>query len=338
MKRRDCIAHCGHGGAARLAASAAPTHGGVAGSEDREPRGPVTPGTGGVTLFVCGDVMTGRGIDQVLPHPVPPRLYEAYVQSAGEYAELAEHAHGGIPRPAGFAYVWGDALAEWARRRPVARIANLETAVTTSEDAWPAKGIHYRMSPRNVACLTAAQLDCCVLANNHVLDWGRAGLAETLATLRAAGIATAGAGADAAEAARPAILKLPGRGRVLVFAYGACSSGVPPDWSATASRAGINILTGLSAQHVAAIASEVHAHKCSGDLVVMSLHWGDNWGYHISPEEQAFARGVSWSSVHRCARSARRLGSAAGTTRYRARSWSLITSVEISLSGATKAS
>ncbi len=285
MRPRGCSVHGGQGGAAPAAA-------GVASSQDREPRGPVTPRTRAVTLFVCGDVMPGRGIDQILPYPVPPRLYEAYVQSAGDYAELAEHAHGAIPRPAEYAYVWGDALAEWARRRPAARIVNLETAVTTSEDAWPAKGIHYRMSPRNVACLTAAGLDCCVLANNHVLDWGRAGLAETLATLRAAGIATAGAGADAAEAAHPAILRLPGGGRVLVFAYGASSSGIPPEWSATAHRAGVNLLTGLSARHVAAIASAVHAHKTGGDLVVMSLHWGDNWGYRISSEEQAFARNL----------------------------------------------
>lgn len=29
-----------------------------------------------VTLFLCGDVMTGRGIDQILPHPSAPQLYE----------------------------------------------------------------------------------------------------------------------------------------------------------------------------------------------------------------------------------------------------------------------
>lgn len=35
-----------------------------------------------ITLLLCGDVMTGRGIDQVLPHPADPRLYEPYVSSA----------------------------------------------------------------------------------------------------------------------------------------------------------------------------------------------------------------------------------------------------------------
>jgi poly-gamma-glutamate synthesis protein (capsule biosynthesis protein) len=140
-----------------------------------------------MTLFLCGDVMTGRGIDQVLPHPGDPVLHEGYATSALDYVALAERANGPIPRPAEFAYVWGDALAEWARIAPDLRIINLETAVTTRDDWQRGKGIHYRMHPANVPCLTAAAIDCCVLANNHVLDWGYAGLAETLQTLRRAG-------------------------------------------------------------------------------------------------------------------------------------------------------
>jgi poly-gamma-glutamate synthesis protein (capsule biosynthesis protein) len=46
---------------------------------------------------------------------------------------------------------------------------NLETAITRSEDFLP-KGINYRMSPDNAQCLASAGINCCVLANNHVLD------------------------------------------------------------------------------------------------------------------------------------------------------------------------
>ena len=56
------------------------------------------------------------------------------------------------------------------------------------------KGINYRMSPENADCLSAAKIDCCVLANNHVLDWGRTGLEQTLATLQKLNIKVAGAG------------------------------------------------------------------------------------------------------------------------------------------------
>ena len=63
-----------------------------------------------ITLFLCGDVMTGRAIDQVLPHPSAPRLYEPYVQDARDYVRLAEAVNGPIGVPVDFAYVWGDAL------------------------------------------------------------------------------------------------------------------------------------------------------------------------------------------------------------------------------------
>src|SRR3974377_1229596 len=144
-------------------------------------------------LFLCGDVMLGRGIDQILPQPCNPALHENYVDSALEYVQLAETANGPIKRPVPPAYVWGTALDELKRAAPDARIINLETSITRSEDFNP-KGINYRMSPENADTLVAAHIDCCALANNHILDWGRTGLVDTLTTLRRLGIKTAGGG------------------------------------------------------------------------------------------------------------------------------------------------
>ncbi len=246
-------------------------------------------GARGVTLFLCGDVMTGRGIDQILPRPNKPHIFEPYMRSAAGYVELAERATGRIKRPVDFAYIWGDALAEFERVRPDARIINLETAVTAAEDAWPGKGIHYRMHPANIPCLTAATIDCCALGNNHALDWGRSGLVETLDTLKQAGIRTAGAGHDETAAAAPAVIELTGGGRVLVFAFGTASSGVPRDWAASQDRPGVNFLHDLSAQTAGAIGGQVRAARRAGDLVVASIHWGGNWGFGIPREQRAFA-------------------------------------------------
>lgn len=242
-----------------------------------------------VTLFLCGDVMTGRGIDQILPHPCDPALHESFVQHALGYVALAESAHGTIPRHVAPDYIWGDALAELERVRPAARIVNLETAVTTSDD-WLDKGINYRMHPANVACLTAAEIDCCVLANNHVLDWGRAGLLETLHTLHGAGLRTAGAGRNRTEASTVAEIPLPGDHRILVAAFGMQSSGIPVQWAATDELPGVAVLKDLSDRTADRIARSVAAVKQSGDLVVASIHWGGNWGYEISAAEQRFAR------------------------------------------------
>ncbi len=242
-----------------------------------------------VTLFLCGDVMTGRGIDQILPHPGKPDLYEPYMRSALGYVEIAEEVTGPIKRPVDFAYIWGDALAELDRVRPQARIINLETAVTAAEDAWPNKTIHYRMHPANVHCLAAARIDCCALANNHVLDWGYRGLAETLDALRGAGIRTAGAGRDEADAAEPAAIDLPGTGRVLVLSFGMESAGVPRQWAAGKDRAGVSFLPDLSARAAERIAAQVGAAKRAGDIVVASIHWGGNWGYGVARAEREFA-------------------------------------------------
>ena len=87
-----------------------------------------------MTLFLCGDVMTGRGIDQILPHPSGPEIFEPYVQDAREYVALAESHHGPIARPVAAPYIWGDALSELARVAPDVRLINFETSITTSDD------------------------------------------------------------------------------------------------------------------------------------------------------------------------------------------------------------
>ena len=240
-------------------------------------------------LFLCGDVMTGRGIDQALPHPVNPVLYEPYVRDAREYVHLAEKAHAPIPRPISFDYIWGDALQELDRAEVDLRIANLETAVTSAETPWPGKGIHYRMHPLNIGCLSAAHISACALANNHVLDWGYDGLSETLQTLDAAGIAHSGAGNDAHEAIQPAVLNTTGKGRLLLFSFGSTTSGIPQEWKATSISPGVNLLDDLSEATVARVCDQMRAHQQPGDLIVASIHWGSNWGYDISSEQIAFA-------------------------------------------------
>jgi poly-gamma-glutamate synthesis protein (capsule biosynthesis protein) len=245
-----------------------------------------------VTLFLCGDVMTGRGIDQVLPYPGNPRLRELYVESALDYVSIAERANGTIPRSVDPSYIWGDALEVLERMDPGARIINLETAVTQSDDFWPEKGIHYRMHPENISCLTAGGVDCCALANNHVLDWGYPGLQETLATLREAGLQGVGAGRNLEEAEAPAVIPTQGTSRILVFSFGHDSSGIPPSWAAGEERPGLNLLHDLSNGTLRRLGRQIETVKRDGDIVVASIHWGGNWGYDVPAEHRRFAHGL----------------------------------------------
>jgi len=233
--------------------------------------------------------MTGRGIDQVLPWPGDPRLHEPYVVNAKRYVEIAEQANGAIAKPVSFSYIWGDALRELQRMAPDVRIINLETSVTTSDDYWRGKGIHYRMHPKNVPCLTAAGINCCTLANNHVLDWGYQGLTQTLQTLHGANLKTAGAGLNVVEAREPALMEVKGKGRVIVFSFGMESSGVEWQMAAKANRPGVNLLADLSSKTISQINKQVQAVRQPGDIVVASIHWGGNWGYRIPREHIQFA-------------------------------------------------
>ena len=244
-----------------------------------------------LTLFLCGDVMTGRGIDQILPHPGNPQLYEPYIRDARDYVRLAERTNGPVKQPVEFAYPWGDALAELERAVPDVRIINLETAITVS-DRYRPKGINYRMHPANIGCLTAAGVDCCALANNHVLDWGVAGLQETLATLDVAGIRRAGAGRDLEEAMAPAVISVPGKGRVLVFSCGFESSGIGRSWAAASQRPGVQLLPDLSMASVDTLAEQVRHVKRAGDIAIVSIHWGGNWDYSIPHLQRDFAHGL----------------------------------------------
>jgi poly-gamma-glutamate synthesis protein (capsule biosynthesis protein) len=240
-------------------------------------------------FFLCGDLMTGRGIDQALPHPVNPILYEPYLRDAREYVHLAEKAHGPMPRPLSFDYIWGDALRELDRANVDFRLVNLESAIASAETPWPGKGIHYRMHPQNVGCLSAGQISACALANNHVLDWGYDGLAETLQTLDAADITYSGAGNDANEAMQPAVLDTTAKGRLLFFSFGSTTSGIPQEWKATSVSPGINLLDDLSETTAARVYDQMRAYQKPGDLVIASIHWGSNWGYEIPHEQVVFA-------------------------------------------------
>ncbi len=71
-----------------------------------------------ITIFMSGDVMTGRGIDQVLPHPGDPLIHEPYMKSAAGYIKIAEEVNGPIQQPVSFSYIWEDALEELDRIAP----------------------------------------------------------------------------------------------------------------------------------------------------------------------------------------------------------------------------
>lgn len=242
-----------------------------------------------VTLFLCGDVMLARGIDQILAHPCDPTLYEPHMTDARDYVALAEEVSGEIPRGVPPAYPWGDALAILDAARPDVRIINLETAITRRGEPDREKAIHYRVSPDNAAAIAAARVDVAVLGNNHVLDWGVAGLEDTLDVLDQLGVARCGAGRDATEAARPAVLELPNGVRVVVFSLGSSDAGVPPWWFAETGSPGVNGVAALGDEAARRLRHAIEPFRRPHTLIVLSIHWGPNWGFAVEATHRRFA-------------------------------------------------
>jgi poly-gamma-glutamate synthesis protein (capsule biosynthesis protein) len=257
------------------------------------------PARDALTLLLSGDVMLGRGVDQILPHPGNPTLYEQQVRDARVYVNLAIRANGSIPQPVDWSWPWGEALELFEDSGCDARIINLETSITTSDDYVPGKAVHYRMNPANSQALTAVQPDVCILANNHVLDFGRRGLLETLDVLSAADLPTAGAGRSLPEAQSPAIIPIRKTGgRVLIFAFGSPSSGIPYEWAATDNTPGVHVIPALSDAAADELCRRIRQARQSGDLTIVSAHWGSNWGYRVAADQIRFAHRLVDGGVH----------------------------------------
>jgi poly-gamma-glutamate synthesis protein (capsule biosynthesis protein) len=83
---------------------------------------------------------------------------------------------------------------------------------------------------------------------------------------------------------------MPEKGRLIVFAFGDESSGIPPGWTATDERPGIDLLPDLSEATARGVLERVGRVKRARDIVVASIHWGSNWGYQVPPAQQRFAQ------------------------------------------------
>jgi poly-gamma-glutamate capsule biosynthesis protein CapA/YwtB (metallophosphatase superfamily) len=87
-------------------------------------------------------------------------------------------------------------------------LVNLECALTSSSTPWQGapKAFYFGAPPSAIQTLTHAGVDMVSLANNHVLDFGVAGLRETIRALRRDGIRFAGAGNNIDEASSASII------------------------------------------------------------------------------------------------------------------------------------
>ncbi len=156
---------------------------------------------------------------------------------------------------------------------------NLETTITVSDDIWLGKNFNFKLDPRHAtSALGSIPGDPDVprvvsLANNHILDFGVAGLFETLESVDANGFLRAGAGADADEARAPLVVTT-ADGVTIGFISASSVCSCDTTWAATADSPGMFQFDSDDASELVAAVRELRPHV---DWVVLMLHWGQNW-------------------------------------------------------------
>ena len=207
-------------------------------------------------LLFVGDVMLGRLVNETLKS-MPP------------------------------AYPWGNTLPVFMESD--LRICNLECVVSDRGAPWSLtrKTFHFRSDAKNIDCLRSAGFNVVSLANNHALDYEYEALIETVGHLDNAGIRHAGAGADFSQASQPALLQAGG----ITIGFIAFTDN-EPEWESTERQPGVyHVPVDKSdderTRHLFEMIKET---KKQADLLIVSAHWGGNWGYQPEPGHVPFAR------------------------------------------------
>jgi poly-gamma-glutamate capsule biosynthesis protein CapA/YwtB (metallophosphatase superfamily) len=192
-----------------------------------------------VTLALAGDTMLGRGVGERLAADPGHALLAPEVVEVVGAADLF--------------------------------VLNLECCISQRGERVrePGKPFFFRAPPAAAERLAALGVACATLANNHALDYGPVALRDTLARLRAAGVAAVGAGLDEAAARTPVVVE-GGGARVRVVSV----TDHPSSYAAGVDRPGI-----AYADLLHGIPDWLHAAAAPGpdaDVVLVSPHWGPN--------------------------------------------------------------
>jgi poly-gamma-glutamate synthesis protein (capsule biosynthesis protein) len=204
-------------------------------------------------LFV-GDVMLGRLVNQILKK-VPPD------------------------------YVWGNTLPIF--KKADLRICNLECVISDKGQPWSLtqKVFHFRSDAKNIEALKMAKIDLVSIANNHTLDFDYEALFEELEILEKAKIKKAGGGKNFKEASSPAVLEI-NKKKIGFIAF----TDNEPAWEAKENQAGIFYLPiDIKDKKAKNLFEIIKKTKEKSDFLIVSAHWGPNWGYQPQPRHIPFA-------------------------------------------------
>jgi poly-gamma-glutamate capsule biosynthesis protein CapA/YwtB (metallophosphatase superfamily) len=163
-------------------------------------------------------------------------------------------------------------------------VVNLETAVTNG-GAPASKDFTFRAPATAFAALRGAGVDLASMANNHGLDYGLAGLRDSLAAAKRYRFPVVGIGLDAAQAYRPFRRTVNGQRIAIIGATQVLDDELISAWTAGSGKPGL-----ASAKDVPRLARAVRAARATSETVVVFLHWGVELEQCPSSDQRALAR------------------------------------------------
>lgn len=222
---------------------------------------------------------TGTTASTTVPGPTTDHADEITLAFAGD-VHFAERTTALLDDPA-------RALGPIAQVMAAADLAvvNLETAVTTGGTAEPKK-YHFRAPAQAYAAVKAAGVDAVSIANNHSLDYGPVGLADTLSYAQQAGMPAFGAGMNATAAYTPWVTEV--RGTRIAFVGISQVHELEASWNATDDRPGV-----AHARDRARAVAAVRAARQKADVVIVFMHWGKEGSDCPTEEMKSFARTIA---------------------------------------------
>ncbi len=149
---------------------------------------------------------------------------------------------------------------------------------TTPNQAQPS--VYLRGDASCAAPMAEAGIDAVCLANDHIMDYGAAGLEETLNTLRAVGLGACGAGASRIAAERPLVLKAENGATVALLSF--CDV-APPSFAAGEDMPGVSVAT------LEGITGAVVTAAQGSDYVAVFVHWGEVGSTSVTERQREVA-------------------------------------------------
>lgn len=206
-------------------------------------------------IIFVGDVMLGRGVNAILKD-----------------------------KPS--SYPWGNTLD--IIHDADLRICNLECVISDIGEPWPDKTFNFRTDSKNVEVLKAARFSPISIANNHTLDFGIEALDQMISMLKTNSINFAGAGSNIIEASMPA-LENGGKNYVGMIAFTDNES----DWEAGEEKPGIFYTpVDLKDNRAKLLFENIKKVRDDVKILIVSAHWGSNWGYEPPKEHIEFAHAL----------------------------------------------